>query len=231
MAITHLLFDLDGTLVDSLPGIAFSAEAALAHVAPGRMTPDFLPLIGPPIREVFRRSLPENNPEVLERLEHAFRESYDSEGWRKTRAYPGVTSVLAQLCDLGFVCRVLTNKPKLPTHTILHNLSLDRFFNEVITPESRTPRFSSKDEAALDFRRRCIHAEEGAFVVGDAEDDGAAAEACGFKFAAVTFGYGRAYRECNFPVHFRLDRFEDLLTILSYETTHIQSDTQPTYSK
>ena len=58
MAITQLIFDLDGTLVDSFPGIAFSASAALAQTLPGRKAPDFMPFIGPPIREIFRRALP-----------------------------------------------------------------------------------------------------------------------------------------------------------------------------
>jgi phosphoglycolate phosphatase len=214
VAITHLFFDLDGTLVDSFPGIAFSAEAALAHVSPGRTAPNFLPFIGPPIREVFRCALAENDPKILERLEQFFRTSYDAEGWRKTGAYPGVKNVLAQVCESGFVCRVLTNKPRFATHTILEHLSLDRFFNEVITPDTRTPCYSSKVEAALDAQRRNAIAGEDALLVGDSADDGAAAAACGFKFAAAMFGYGRAYRECDSPVHFRLERFEDLLNIL-----------------
>ena len=90
MAITQLFFDLDGTLVDSFPGISFSAAAALAQALPGRKVPDFLPFIGPPIREIFRRALPENDPGILAHLEQSFRTSYNSEGWRKTRAYPGV---------------------------------------------------------------------------------------------------------------------------------------------
>jgi phosphoglycolate phosphatase len=214
VAITHLFFDLDGTLVDSFPGIAFSAEAALAHVSPDRTPPDFLPFIGPPIREVFRCALAENDPKILDRLEQSFRKSYDSEGWRKTISYPGVENVLAQVCESGVVCRVLTNKPKLPTHTILQHLCLDRFFNEVITSDTRTPCYSSKVEAALDVQRRNAIAGEDALLVGDSADDGAAAEACGFRFAAAMFGYGRAYQECNFPVHFRLERFEDLLNVL-----------------
>jgi phosphoglycolate phosphatase len=125
-----------------------------------------------------------------------------------------VEKVLARVCESGFVCLVLTNKPKLPTNAILQHLSLGHFFNEVISPDTRTPRFSSKVEAALDAQQRNALAGEDALLVGDSEDDGAAAKACGFKFAAATFGYGRAYRECDSPVHFRLEQFEDLLSIL-----------------
>jgi phosphoglycolate phosphatase len=214
MDITQLIFDLDGTLVDSFPGIAFSAEAALAQVLPGRAAPDFRPFIGPPIREIFRRALPENDPAIIERLEQSFRSSYNSEGWRKTRTYPGVEKVLAQACQSGRVCRVLTNKPKLPTHAILQHLGLDRFVAEVITPDGRLPAYASKIEAALDAKHRHGLAEEATLLVGDSEDDRAAAAACDFQFAAVTFGYGRAFENDEHPVHFRLECFEDLSDIL-----------------
>ena len=214
MAITQLFFDLDGTLVDSFPGISFSCAAALAQVMPGRKAPDFLPFIGPPIREIFRRALPENDPEMLERLEQSFRASYNSEGWRKTLAYPGVEKVLARVCQSGYVCRVLTNKPGLPSRAILQHLELDRFFREVITPDMQTPAFASKADAARDAQRRHGLAGGQALVVGDSDDDGAAAAACGFQFAAVMFGYGRAYEKCDSQVHFRLEQFDHLLDIL-----------------
>jgi len=214
MAITQLFFDLDGTLVDSFPGIAFSASAALAQVLPGRPAPDFLPFIGPPIREIFCRALPENDSKILDCLEQSFRASYNVEGWRKTCAYPGVEKVLAHVCESGRICRVLTNKPQQPTRAILRQLGLDRFFVEVITPDWRPPGFSSKVEAVLDYRRRHDLAVETTLLVGDSDDDGAAAAACGFKFAATMFGYGRAYESCGHPVHYRLERFEDLLNVL-----------------
>ena len=214
MPITQLFFDLDGTLVESLPGIAFSVEAALAQVSPGRRMPDLLPFIGPPVREIFRRALPEDDPEILSRLEQFFRASYNSEGWRKTRTYPGVEKVLAQVCQTGRICRVLTNKPKQPSHAILQNFSLDRFFREVITPDMRTPPYSSKAEAAADACQRNALVGGEVLLVGDSADDGAAAAACGFKFAAATFGYGRAFESCPTPVHYRLEQFEDLLHIL-----------------
>ena len=214
MAITHVFFDLDGTLVDSLPGIAYSAQAAIERVYSRRTAPDLLPFIGPPVREVFRRAIPEDDPEALHRLEEAFRESYDSEGWRQTKPFPGVAAVLGRLQETGLVCHVLTNKPKKPTHEILRSLALDKYFMEVITPESRKPRYASKTEALLDAQRRQALPASAGWVVGDSEDDGAAAAACGFKFVAAPFGYGGALQQCHCPIHFRLDRFEDLLSVL-----------------
>jgi sialic acid synthase SpsE/phosphoglycolate phosphatase-like HAD superfamily hydrolase len=212
MAITHIFFDLDGTLVDSLPGIAFSATSALSQVFPGRIAPDFLPFIGPPVREVFRVALHEEDPEKLQLLESAFRQSYDGEGFTKTTPYPGVANVLRALREAGVVCYVLTNKPKRATRAILGHLGLETYFADVITPDSRTPSFRSKSEAALDARDRLGLRAGNVLVVGDSSDDALAAQTCGFEFAAVTFGYGTAHRQDDHPVHRRLERFADLFS-------------------
>lgn len=215
---THIFFDLDGTLVDSFPGIEFSARSALSSVCPGVAAPDFRPFIGPPIREVFCRALAEEDAGTLDHLEQAFRTSYDADGWRRTQTYPGVGKVLAELRAIGLVCHVLTNKPQRPTHEILRHLSLDGFFDEVITPDSRTPKYASKTEAALEARRRHGLAGPETLLVGDSPDDGAAADACGFQFAAACFGYGNAHRECASAVHFRLECFADLLSTVRLAT-------------
>lgn len=209
---THIFFDLDGTLVDSFPGIEFSARVALASVCPKRAAPDFRPFIGPPIREVFRRALVEDDAQVLDALERAFRRSYDADGLLRTEAYPGVAEGLAELRDLGLVCHLLTNKPLRPTHEILRQLSLDGFFIEVITPDSRTPRYASKSEAAMEACRRHGLAGPETLLVGDSPDDGVAAAACGFQFATACFGYGNVHLESSITVHFRLECFSDLLS-------------------
>ncbi len=197
--------------MDSIPGIAFSFQTALAHVCPGRAVPNFVPFIGPPVREVFRRALPESDPGILEALERSFRESYDNDGWRKVMTNGAVESVLVALRKLGVQCYVLTNKPKTPTLKILNHLSLAGYFEEVITPDSRAPRYATKTEAALEARQRRGLSGAEVLLVGDSTDDGAAAEACGFRFGAVSFGYGDA---AAYPhVHFHVDKFEDLLRI------------------
>ncbi len=211
MAITHIFFDLDGTLVHSFPGIAFSANAAVSQVFPDMTPPDFLPFIGPPIREIFRQALHEEDPEKLLLLEQAFRKSYDSEGWTKTTAFPGVAKTLGSLRESNITCFVLTNKPYRPTQAILRHLGLETFFASVFTPDTRTPHFISKVEAALDARDQIGLPASKGLVVGDSMDDAAAAEACGFQFAAATFGYGTAHLQKRHAVHYRLARFDGLL--------------------
>jgi phosphoglycolate phosphatase len=85
----HAIFDLDGTLIDSLPGIAWSVGEALALCGLRPLTADLKPLIGPPIRSILAAVTGLGDAPSLDRLERAFRASYDAEGWRKTTCYRG----------------------------------------------------------------------------------------------------------------------------------------------
>jgi phosphoglycolate phosphatase len=212
--ITHLFFDLDGTLVDSLPGIEYSARAALAEVLPGCEPPDFRPFIGPPIQEIYRRALGEENRDLLGRLERAYRSSYDSVGWQHTRSYPGVPEVLKQLVEEGYFCMVLTNKPRIPCLKILENLKLACYFKAVMTPDSREPGFASKAEAALQASQQFGLSGPDTLLVGDSLEDAATAAACGFFFAGVTFGYGDMEKVLSHAVHFLVNEFTELPRVI-----------------
>src|SRR5690349_17735314 len=118
----HLIFDLDGTLVDSRPGIQRSLRAAILRVFP-HVDPGVLDFeIGPPVRQMFQQTLKTVNPMELQQLELAFRTSYDSDGWKQTNAYTGVDETLDKLTRRGNICYVVTNKPALSTSRILTHL-------------------------------------------------------------------------------------------------------------
>jgi len=214
MPVKHIFFDLDGTLVDSYPGILFSFDAAMKEVLPNRETPDFVRFVGPPVREVFRLALAENDPKILDFLEVSFRKSYDLLGFTKTNLYPGVFDSLAFLHQYGKICHILTNKPKKSTLKILDRLSLTPFFTEIFTPDSRQPLFTSKEEAALEAKRLLQLNPSDAMIVGDSKDDALAAKTCGFHFAAVTYGYGGVHKQSIIPMQFIVNNFENILNFI-----------------
>jgi len=188
--VRHVIFDLDGTLVDSLPGIAWSVEAALSCCGLPRPSTDLKPLIGPPIRSILSAVSGVREPVRLNELEQAFRCSYDSLGWRRTRCYDGVADLLRQLLAGGIGRWMVTNKPCRVTHDILRELQISDFFQEVACRDSRIPLFPSKAEVLGDLLRRRALRRSSCLMVGDTLEDSDAAIAAGIGCAIVPHGYG-----------------------------------------
>jgi phosphoglycolate phosphatase len=188
--IRHAIFDLDGTLVDSLPGIEWSIQAALARCGLPPLSRDLRPLIGPPIRRILAAVSGVREPERLDRLEYAFRSSYDSGGWRRTRLQAGAAELLEQLRDGGIGLWVVTNKPARATRRILEGLQLAGLFEEIRCRDSRTPAFGSKAEVLVDLLRRRALTPSACLMIGDTAEDSEAAMAAGIDCAIVADGYG-----------------------------------------
>jgi len=192
LAYSSFVFDLDGTLIDSVPGIDAAARAGLAQVAPGEWLPSLRTFIGPPIRTMLQRALGWTDPARLDALERAFRNHYDSRAWRESPPYPGVDAVLRELRARGCRLHVLTNKPQQATAQILDHLGWARLMDAVVSPQSHTPPFADKAAAAVDLRERYRLPATSTLLVGDSLDDQAAARAAGFAFVAAAWGYGDA---------------------------------------
>jgi phosphoglycolate phosphatase len=190
------IFDLDGTLVDSLPGIQYSIDAALAPS--GRCIDDLPARIGPPIRSILQ-SATGGSTEQLDQMEQLFRKSYDSEGWRKTVCYPGVTEMLASLHGRGSRLFLITNKPTHPTEKILEMFDIRRYFEDVVTPDRKRPHFAGKSEMLRFLIGRHGISLKECLMVGDTREDYAAANALGVMAAIVTHGYGRERVAAEFP--------------------------------
>ena len=210
-----LLFDLDGTLVDSLPGIEYSCELALQLVAPECVLPSLREYLGPPIRRILAELLPDFDAERLDEVERYFRASYDSEGWQKSVAYDGVPETLRRLAGAGYRCFVITNKPQGPSRRILAHLQLMRHIEEVVSPDSKAPPYRSKAEGVRHLIHKFGLDAERAVLVGDSEDDALAAEMSGVRFAAVSYGYGCAHLSAKVPHAYALPDFASLLTVVT----------------
>jgi len=207
----HAVFDLDGTLVDSIPGIDAAARAALHEISPELRIPTLRPFIGPPIRRMIQTALDGPDDTQLDQLETAFRRHYDAGAWRETQLYSGVHDTLLSLKSAGVHLHVLTNKPALPTRLILNHLGLTVYFDSITTPQSRTPHFKDKTEAALALRNQQEMNPARTLLMGDSIDDKLAAAAAEFTFAAATWGYGNVHLTQPTPTCI-LNSFSELLT-------------------
>jgi len=214
MDFVNVIFDLDGTLVHSLPGIEQSARMAISRVLPEVAMPDLQTVIGPPIATMFARLWPDLAPERMACLLAEFRAHYDREGCLCSEPYPQVRDVLARLHAAGMTLFVLTNKPAAPAHKILHHLGLSDFFTEVMGPDSVNPPFRSKPDGARLLARKHRFAPDSTVIVGDGVDDAEAAEACGFGFIAVCYGYGKATERAGRAPLAKLEKISKLDRIL-----------------
>jgi phosphoglycolate phosphatase len=184
-----VVFDLDGTLVDSWRDLASSANALLegcgARPLPAR---EVAAMVGDGaatlVERVCRAAGVEPPPDALAR----FLAIYDGHLLDSTRPYPGVPELLARLAARGPLA-VLTNKPAAATRKILEGTGLARFFRTVVAGDGPLPR--KPDPAGL----RHLMAEAGAapattLLVGDAGVDVETARRAGTPFCLARYGFG-----------------------------------------
>lgn len=205
-----ILFDLDGTLVDSLPGIEASLQWAVAQCLPGRTLGQIRDFIGPPLPVMLGRFWPDLAAEELAHVVETFRAFYDAEGCRKSLLFEGVADTLSKLQEHDLALFVLTNKRAAPTRTILELNGILERFRAIVSPDSQTPPHSSKPAGALALQRRYALVPENTIVVGDGVDDADAATACGFRFVAADYGYGRVTERTGRAPFASLKTFSEL---------------------
>jgi phosphoglycolate phosphatase len=178
------IFDLDGTLVDSVDDLAASVNHALAAVGlPLRSTAEVRGFVGEGARVLLERSVAPHVERVEEALA-AWHAHYEAHLLDRTRLYPGLRAVLE---GAGRVLAVHTNKPGPLARKILAGLGvLDRF--AVVVGGGEAPRKPSPAGVHA-IQARVGAAPEDTVFVGDSAVDAATARAAGVPFVAVTWGF------------------------------------------
>lgn len=187
--ITDVIFDLDGTLVDSLPGVTWSVKFAFAVCGVDICCPNLKPLMGPPIREIMAAASGVTDPLLLDRLEAAFRASYDEQGWCMANLYDGTAEMISELRAWDLRLWVATNKNRKPAKKILDAFGLSSF-QGVVCRDSRVPPFRSKGEMLRDLLVRHELSAAECLMVGDTQEDWRAAVEAGIACVLVPHGYG-----------------------------------------
>lgn len=186
----HILFDLDGTLIDSAPAILASYREAFARsdVTPARAIDESI--VGPPLIETLQLLTGSHDKALIERLADGFKASYDSEGYKQTAAYPGVGTMLEQLRAAGLQLSIATNKRIHPTRLILAHLGWLGHFEHIYALDLFEPRLP--DKAAMIARLLADHElpQDASIYIGDRSEDGESADANSLPFIAATWGYG-----------------------------------------
>lgn len=186
-----IIFDLDGTLIDSQDSIISSIKLALERSGLEAKIPITRDLIGPPLSDTLLKITNVRDSSSLEVLIDEFKLHYDSEGYKDCQVYPGVDDLLKNLHTQGCTLYIATNKRLMPTKKIVDYLSWGSIFSDVYSIDLNAGRpFKNKGEmisALLDDK--CIDINS-AIYVGDRVEDYEAAKANRLPCVLVAWGYG-----------------------------------------
>ena len=188
-----IVFDLDGTLVDTAEDLVTTLNAILAAegMAPMSMN-SAIAMVGSGSRVLIESAFASEGralaPETLDRLLADFLAFYDAHIADASKPYPGVETALDRLIADGWIMAVCTNKFEAPARKLLRILGLDRYF-AAITGQDTFP-FRKPDPRHLTETIRLAGGDAGrAIMVGDSRTDIDTANAARIPVIAVTFGY------------------------------------------
>jgi phosphoglycolate phosphatase len=203
-----LVFDLDGTLVDSKEDLANAVNVALeSFELPPLPHPMIYSYVGDGATVLIRRALPPEKADLLPEVLDRFLAYYRRHLLDTTRAYPGVAGALRKWAGI-YRMAVLTNKGVAMTREILSGLSLDGYFFDVRGGDSFVTKKPDPEGLLHILREAGIDAQD-AIMVGDSRNDVLAGKAAGAVTCGVTYGLG-ASGFSEHPPDFTVDRFPDL---------------------
>ncbi|UPK35922.1 HAD hydrolase-like protein [Bradyrhizobium sp. 186] len=185
-----VLLDLDGTLVDSQPGIAASCLAALRALGhdPGEAL-DIERFIGPPLEDVLHALLATQGDDRIDEAVAAYRQHYGASGLLGSEPYPGIRGALEEMREAGLQIYLATSKREIFARRILENLNFATYFDGI---------HGSVPGGALDHKpellahilsaqnTRASHS----LMVGDRRHDIVGAHAVKMRGLGVLWGYG-----------------------------------------
>ncbi len=190
----HIIFDFDGTLVDSSPGIVNCLSDAFQSCGFLPETEISSSMIGPPLREMIRLISPGIDDLDIETIAYSFRVRYDSYGFKLTEPFEGISDFLRELSTFGLSLYIATNKRKTPTDSILKHLGWNGFFKDVLSVDSIQPPFTNKSlmiQALL--RDHSIHNRLCCYI-GDRIDDYYAACEANVMYLMAGWGFAPCFQ-------------------------------------
>jgi phosphoglycolate phosphatase len=186
-----VLFDLDGTLTASGPGILASVRHALAElgepIPPAEVLDQF---IGPPLADSFAQ-LCGMDPGRAQEAITAYRVYFAARGQYENSVYDGIPEVLGALRDQGRVLAVATSKAEVFAESILAHFALDGYFAAVVGSELDGRR-TDKAEVITEALSRLDRPRAGTVMIGDRSHDVRGARRVGVDCIGALWGYGSA---------------------------------------
>jgi len=209
-----LVFDLDGTLIDSRRDITTAVNRTREGWGlPPLALEQVVTMVGEGARLLIERALPEIPAERVDEALATYLGHYRRVCLDETRPYPGIAEMLDRLAP-SYPLALLSNKGEELSRLVLRGLDLDRFFREVLGGDSLPTR--KPDPAGLRLLAERLGVPlEGVMLVGDTRIDAETARNAGCAFTLVEWGFPRPQGVDALQADLRIERAEELVSALS----------------
>lgn len=209
-----LVFDLDGTLIDSRRDITTAVNRAReGYGLPPLTLEQVVNMVGEGARLLVERALPQLPPERIDEALPVYLGHYRQVCLDQTRPYPGIEEMLTRLAP-SYPLALLSNKGEELSRIVLRGLGLDRFFQEVLGGDSLPTRKPDPSGLYLLAERLGVPVPR-VMLVGDTRIDAETARNAGSLFALVEWGFPKAPGLDAWPADLRVARAEELAAALT----------------
>jgi phosphoglycolate phosphatase len=214
-----ILFDLDGTLIDSVPDLAAAVNEMLKALERDTFSEDTIRYwVGNGAQMLVKRALSGQteidealDPALFEKALEIFLTLYAKKLCKNTKAYPNVSSTLHALSFAGYRLVIVTNKPYDFVAPILKGLGIDLLFEFWLGGDT----LEKKKPDPLPLLHACKRLElnvDQCVMVGDSKNDLLAANAVGMDSIGVTYGYNYGEEVSVYDPNFIAEDFSDILS-------------------
>lgn len=183
-----IIFDFDGTLVDSEKAIYMCFQSITNYIAPDRIAYAKNILIGPPLRDTASAILGPHYQDQLDEFVKLFIEMHDEHAIKNTQPYHGVTETLKKLSSKRISMAIATNKRSAPTIKLIKHFKWQKYFTAIECCDSHS-KIRNKDEMIQEVLKNNNFNK--AFFIGDTVNDGLSANLNQLPFILAIYGYGR----------------------------------------
>ena len=210
-----ILIDVDGTLVDSVPDLAYCIDEMLKQLGmPSRGEESVRHWVGNGVERLVKRGLlnqmdGEPDQQLYEKALPIFRELYAENTSKRSHLYEGVKEGLDYMQQSGYRLGCVTNKAAEFTLPILKDLGIQDYFEVTICGDD-TPRKKPDPLPLLTAAERMSIKPENSMMLGDSQSDVKAARAAGFQIICMSYGYNHGEDIRSFDPDAVIDSFTEL---------------------